>query len=62
MLWLKAFHVIFVVTWFAGLGLLIRTSGSCPSPASLGAGKARAGSRSLRSRAGVPARENSPAD
>jgi putative membrane protein len=37
MLWLKAFHIVFVVTWFAGLFYLPRlfvngTAGSTNSP------------------------------
>ena len=30
MLWVKAFHIIFMVTWFAGLCLYQRTIGLLP--------------------------------
>ena len=32
MLWVKAFHIIFVVSWFAGLFYLPRIFGQAPPP------------------------------
>ncbi len=60
--WLKAFHIIFMVTWFAGLYVFLPGHrSSWPGPGSPSAARVRAGSRTLRVRAAIPGGTNSPA-
>jgi uncharacterized membrane protein len=61
MLWFKALHLIFMVTWFAGLSFLIPDTGlPVRIRGRLHANKVRMRSHSLRERALILKRENSP--
>ena len=50
MLWLKALHLIFMVTWFAGLSFPTRISALLAESGSLRLKQVQARLRSLRSR------------